>query len=114
PADAELWCEVAAVRLLAGDADGYRQACARVLELFGKTKEPRTAYLTARACVLGPNGVADRAEPVRLAEQAVAADPRVAWSLHTLGLAHYRAGQFERARLRSEDSLDRARDWTGK
>jgi tetratricopeptide (TPR) repeat protein len=105
PNNPEFACQAAPVFLLAWDEEAYRRACTRALELFGKTKEPRTAYLAARVCVLGPNAFAEGPEPVRLAEQAVAAEPRASWYLHTLGLAHYCAGQFEKARQRLQEAL---------
>jgi tetratricopeptide (TPR) repeat protein len=102
----EVWGEAAPVFLLAWDEAAYRRACTRAIELAGKNKDPRTAYQTARVCVLGRNANAEGPEPVRLAEQAVAAVPQNAWYLHTLGLAHYRAGQFEKARQRLQESLN--------
>jgi tetratricopeptide (TPR) repeat protein len=106
PNDPEFACQAAPVFLMAWDEEAYRRACTRAIELFGKTKEPRTAFLAARVCVLGPNAIAEGAEPVRLAEQAVAAEPRNSWYLHVLGLAHYRAGQLEKARQRLQESLN--------
>src|SRR5262249_45249826 len=82
--------------LLAGDTETYRRQCARLLGKFGDTQEPRTAYLVARTCALAPGAVADPARLVRIAERAVRANP-MAHSLHALGLAHYRAGQYDKA-----------------
>jgi tetratricopeptide (TPR) repeat protein len=82
--------------LLADDADAYRRQCARVIDKLGDTKDPRTAYLVARFCALAPDMVPDPTRLVQLAERAVRADP-VPHNLHALGLAHYRAGQFDEA-----------------
>jgi WD40 repeat protein/tetratricopeptide (TPR) repeat protein len=102
--DAELRCLAASVFLLAWDEEAYWRSCTRAFELARDTKEPRKAYLAARICVLGPNALAEGAEPLRLAEQAVAAE-RTFWHLHVLALAHYRSGQFEKARQWLQESL---------
>ena len=83
--------------MLQGDSDGYRQVCQRVLERFSGSSDPNILHLVARTCALAPGAVPDRAQPVKLAEKALAARPKLGWFLHTLGLAHYRAGQLEQA-----------------
>ena len=82
--------------LLADHTDTYRQLCARVIGKIGDTKDPRTAYLVARICALAPDAVPDPTKLVEIAERAVQAEP-VPHHHHTLGLAHYRAGQFDKA-----------------
>jgi WD40 repeat protein/tetratricopeptide (TPR) repeat protein len=91
---------------------GHRRLCRRLLERFGRTEAPRTAYLLARICALSPEGP-DAAEAVRLAEQARTADPQSAWYLHTLGLAHYRAGHFDEAVQWFEESSKTGPSWSG-
>jgi WD40 repeat protein/serine/threonine protein kinase len=103
--------ERAAALLLAGDAAGYRQACAAVLEHFAATTDPWTAYWVARLAVLGTNPAKARAQFVRLAERAVVAQPRNGPRLQFLAAAHYRAGQYEAA-LRRLQEAQRA-DWYG-
>jgi serine/threonine protein kinase/Flp pilus assembly protein TadD len=90
------WAFWAPRLLLAGDADGYRRLCARVIEKLGDTNDPETAYLVARIGTLAPDAVPDPTRLVRIAERAVRADP-LPHHLHTLGLAHYRAGRFDEA-----------------
>jgi tetratricopeptide (TPR) repeat protein len=114
PDDLELWCQHAGVLLLAGDTDGYRQACAHVLGRFGRTKEPRKAYLVARSCALAPAAVPDPQRPVRLAAGAVSADRKAGRYLHTLGLAHYRAGEFDAAVRRLQESEKVDPRWDGR
>src|SRR5262249_15606615 len=70
------------LRLRAGDVDGYRRLCATLCERFGQTKDARTAYLLVRICTLHPEGAADPARLVKLAEVAVKAAPRLGWYLH--------------------------------
>jgi tetratricopeptide (TPR) repeat protein len=74
------------------DIDGYRKACAEMLNRFGDVQDKEAAYVTARACVLSPkSGVA----PARSVELARRSEPgKVGYRLHTLGLAHYRAGEL--------------------
>jgi tetratricopeptide (TPR) repeat protein len=87
---------VAPKLLLAGDTDTYRRVCSRLIARLGDTDEPRTAYLVARLCTMAPDTVSDSARLVKLAERAVRANAMPHY-LHTLGLAHYRAGQFDQA-----------------
>jgi WD40 repeat protein/tetratricopeptide (TPR) repeat protein len=93
----KLWQGVAYLRLQLGDREGYRQVCARLLERFGRTTDPRTASQVARLCVLVPNVGADLSRPVQLAETAVASAPRHSEYLYTLGLVLYRCGRFDQA-----------------
>src|SRR5262249_55689379 len=113
PGDAELACEYAGVLVLAGDTEGYRRLCARLLDPspLGRTTDPRVAYLVARSCVLAPAAVTDPQWPVRRAAQAVAAERAVPWYLHTVGLAHYRAGEFDEAVKRFQESEEANMRW---
>jgi uncharacterized protein HemY len=52
--------------------------------------------MVARLCALAPDTVPDATRLVQIAERAVRAEP-LPHHLHTLGLAHYRAGQFDEA-----------------
>jgi WD40 repeat protein/tetratricopeptide (TPR) repeat protein len=97
PDDWELCAEHAAVLLLADDPGGYRQFYVRLLERFGQTDDPRTAYILARIGVLAPNAVADPGRLVHLAKRAVAADSKSTVYRLTLGAALYRAGQIDEA-----------------
>jgi len=72
----------------------------------------RIIYLAGRTCLLGPNAVGDATDVVKLAEQAVSRDPK-AWHLHTLGLALYRAGQYDQAIKRLLESNKADANWTG-
>jgi tetratricopeptide (TPR) repeat protein len=94
--------------LLADDTDGYRRLCARVIGKHGDTRDPPTAYLVARLCALAPGMVPEPARLVQIAEQAVRA-ARLPHYLHTLGLVHYRAGQFDDAIVHLHNS--RAGKW---
>jgi len=100
----------APILLLTGDVAAYRQVCAQVLDQFGDTTDARTAYLVARIGGLGPDAVSDPDLLVRLADRAVQAEP-VPHYLHVLGLAHYRAGDFNRAIERLTESVNG--NWSG-
>jgi WD40 repeat protein/tRNA A-37 threonylcarbamoyl transferase component Bud32 len=96
--------QLAATLLLSGDPSRYRLVCARALARHATSKDPNVAFFVARVCVLAPGGIADPAQAVRLARRAVDAGP-TAWNRHALGLAHYRAGQYEEAVARFNESL---------
>jgi tetratricopeptide (TPR) repeat protein len=103
--------EHAGASALAGDADGYRRACTRLLERFGQSKDPWVTYTVARACLLTPQASTDLARLEKLAARAAAALPKMAWSRHTLGLASYRAGRFDEAVRQFKDSMQVDPKW---
>jgi len=95
--------EMGCARLLAGDADGYRRLCADLARRAGEKPTPSEAFVLARTCAIGGASGVDPAAAVRWGEAAVAAR-RSAWYLSALGMAHYRAGQYEQAVARLEES----------
>jgi serine/threonine-protein kinase len=108
--DPEFFCECAPALVLAGDLAEYQRLARQNLERFGQTLDGRTAYLVARACALAPKAVADLHRPITLAEQAVTFW-KTAWHLHTLALAHYRAGHFQEAVYHAQESLAIDPNW---
>jgi tetratricopeptide (TPR) repeat protein len=74
--DPDVWYCLALARLARGDAEGYRAACAGLLQRFGASTDTPTADWVAWTCALAPDAVADLARPVALAEGAIASrDP---------------------------------------
>jgi tetratricopeptide (TPR) repeat protein len=103
--DLEVWHVHALVRLMIGDHDGYRHVCASVLKQFGQTKDPDEASSVAWTCVLAPDAVPDQKIPMQLAEKVVSRVPRGPAALNTLGAAHYRAGQLDKAIQRLNEAI---------
>jgi tetratricopeptide (TPR) repeat protein len=101
----------AAYALAGGDGHGYRRTCAEALKLFGEAKEPGHAYITIRAAVLAPDAVPDPALLVQLTKKAMK-ETRTAYWLFTLGMAHYRAAQFNDALARLEEAVRVDPTWT--
>jgi tetratricopeptide (TPR) repeat protein len=95
--------------LKAGNKAGVRRACEDLLKRFGNTTDPAQANSVAWNCVLAADAVADHKTPVRLAEDALAAHPEGGRQrsdvLETLGAALYRAGRFEEAVRRLDESI---------
>jgi tetratricopeptide (TPR) repeat protein len=108
-ADWDAWYELALARLGAGDAPGYRAACARLRDRFGKSGDVYNANSMAWICVLAPGGTDDPAWAIRLAEDRVGTDPKGAgWTdpnLNTLGVALYRAGKYPEAVARLDQAV---------
>jgi Flp pilus assembly protein TadD len=100
-----VWLRHVWLRLAIGDGDGYRHSCTRLLQHFGKTDNPTDANGLASACVLAPDAVTDLLVPVQLAEKAVNSSPKSSTYLTTLGAAHYRAGQYDRAIQRLNEAV---------
>jgi tetratricopeptide (TPR) repeat protein len=109
PDDLILRRELGEALLWEGDRSGWRRSIAAVIDDFGGTKNVRYAYRAARACVLGPEGPADPAVPVRLATTAVrgatAAEAKSAY-LGVLGASLYRAGRYDEAIRRLEEAIE--------
>src|SRR5262249_44969017 len=102
PGDPNLWLSHAALRLYVGDKEGYRRACAGMLERFGQTTDASTVQLLARACTLGPGAVDDYGRLRQLAGKAPADAPEATLNQDRLIALHFRAGQVEQAVRRFE------------
>jgi tetratricopeptide (TPR) repeat protein len=95
--------------VIPGNKAGVRRACEDLLRRFGSTTDPVQANAVAWSCVMAPDAVADFETPVRLAEAALAAHPGKGKArsdvLKTLGAVLYRAGHFEEAIRRLDESI---------
>jgi tetratricopeptide (TPR) repeat protein len=110
PDDTRLRHNLALSLLLVGDREGYRRACAAVLEHFSPPESVSSSDV-ARACLLTPDAVPDLRAALRLAEIAAAKPPAYAWTYYTLALAHLRAGQFDAAIRRARQSMELDPNW---
>jgi tetratricopeptide (TPR) repeat protein len=101
PRDPIFWFQNACLRLEIGDREGYRSLCSRMLERFGQSKKMAEVGILAHACALAPQALAGDARVRQLAQLRMDLTPSQpaarAWSIHVLGLAHYRTGQNDRA-----------------
>jgi Flp pilus assembly protein TadD len=115
PKDPYLWLENAYLRLRIGDTEGYRKLCGAMLERFEHSKNVDDIALLAHTCVLAPGGLGDATRVLGLAERRLAMSPPESihhiFSLHILGLAHYRAGQNGQAVACLEKALRDHADW---
>jgi len=96
PDDPSLRHRSALALVLAGDREGYRRACAATLEHYGPSEDPLIGE-AARACLVGPDAMDDPSVPRRLAETALSREPKSPWLHYVLGLADFRAGQYQGA-----------------
>jgi tetratricopeptide (TPR) repeat protein len=101
--DAARWFEYGCVLLLADDPDGYRKACADMLQRSGKPG--MRSYSVARACTLAPDAVKDLTRPAKLAEKELRDSGSVYWSLTEQGALAYRGGRYAEAAGLLEKSL---------
>jgi Flp pilus assembly protein TadD len=101
--------EYACVLVLIGDKARYRGLIQTLAEQVDKTKEPRLAYELARACVITPEMTADPERVIRWARLAVES-AALAWHNHVLGVAYYRAGNYQEALRWLGESLEGS--WT--
>jgi serine/threonine protein kinase len=105
------WHFYALLRLSVGDADGYRQVCRKMRERFRGTQREDFANEVICTCILAPGPDADLVPLVELAQNGLAAHPGAWHWLYLLGMAQYRAGQYEPAVRRLRESLLGYPDW---
>jgi serine/threonine-protein kinase len=94
--DGHFWFEYAGLLLLSGDRDGYRRACAHMIERCGKTTALRR-YHVARARTLAAASKAELDVVVRLAAVELKKHAGGFWSLLQQGALAQRAGQADKA-----------------
>ena len=104
------WASAAALIILAGDVQGYRDLRARMFKRFASTADPQEADSLSKVALLLP-GFADRASlPIGVliaaAEDAQRSPTTRRWYYASAGLAAYRDGDWETAAKRCERSLE--------
>jgi hypothetical protein len=99
-----IWCHHAASLRMIGDHQGYRRACAALVERFQETSDPILAQAIARCWTLAPESVADSGAVVGLAEFGVLGclDDQKPRARTTRAAALLRDGRLDEA-LRSLD-----------
>jgi WD40 repeat protein len=105
PERSHVMLQRAYLRLHTGDREGYRRTCAQLLEQPVAWAPEWLAQEAALASAQVPLEAGDARRVVSLSQQAVRDQPRNARALHTLGLAHYRAGQYGEAVQRFQEAL---------
>jgi serine/threonine protein kinase/Flp pilus assembly protein TadD len=86
----------ALVQLSAGHQEAYRNACRAMLTRFQESESPDQTDFVVWSCVLGPMAVDSYSSTLKLAEQAVSADPKASRQ-RCLGAVLFRAGRFDEA-----------------
>ncbi len=99
-----LWFEYAAVQVLSGDCNGYRETCKLLLERANKASRIRP-YLVARVCTLAPDSVENPLLPSQISADELQRSAKEFWSLTEQGALHYRENRFEKAKSFFEASL---------
>ena len=89
------WSNLAIARLANNDTDGYRQACATMLERIGNEDENVALNRAVEACVLARDSLTDLSKPLALARELVDRRPAKVFSQRALGMALYRAGRLQ-------------------
>jgi tetratricopeptide (TPR) repeat protein len=99
------WFLNAMIYLAAARPEAYRRTCAQLVEQFGQTDEPQVVALLVWCCKLLPDAVADFDAVVRLGEKALVKLPDNGRLMRDLAALLYRAGRFEQALKRLEESV---------
>ncbi|MCZ6770679.1 MAG: tetratricopeptide repeat protein, partial [Proteobacteria bacterium] len=99
PMEFRTWFKRAFLQLQLGNIDGYERDCREIVRLFGESPDPLTALEIARVLTLGHNqaGVSQAARLAHFAAESSSPAGPSHWNLLTVGMAHYREGDFEEA-----------------
>jgi tetratricopeptide (TPR) repeat protein len=95
--DVVSWGPHALLRLRLGDIDGYRDACATMLEWYAENASFVTSQRIAHACVLAPDAVADLERVARIGARVAALAPQSKTFREVMAATCYRAGRYEEA-----------------
>ena len=85
--------------------DKYRAFISSIIQRVGEIDDPFMAFYLARLISLTPEETIDRQRVAKWGEMGIS-DQTQAWLTHAAGLAHYRAGDYERALQRLEASAE--------
>jgi serine/threonine protein kinase/Flp pilus assembly protein TadD len=99
----EDWLEACEICLLTGDDVGYRELCRALIKKAGDKPAAFDCFVLARCCGLSRSSGIEPARLIGWANQALESG-RPPWYLHSLGLAHHRAGDYEAAIIALEQS----------
>jgi tetratricopeptide (TPR) repeat protein len=123
------WFQLAALHLLAGRAKEYEELCRKTIKIRAETKDvpagtlggpgagPAPHFLdfqAGRILSLGPAEGEAREQGAQWAERAVAAQASHPSYLHSLALAQFRAGRFDKAVDHLQESQKVGANWGGK
>jgi tetratricopeptide (TPR) repeat protein len=104
PSNYRTWYQLAVAQLAQEDKKRYSETCQEMFRRFGQTSTTsQVANEVAWTGALAANSGVPGSELVRLANQAVRISPQQTY-LNTLGAAHYRAGEYDKAVQRLEES----------
>ena len=104
---------VGALQLMLDDVEGYQQLCRKLEPQVDQSTNAQTAYIVSRISALADEKIIDPAKVVDWAERAALGD-RNPWTLHALGRAKYRAGQFDESIGLCKESLEKDPNWPGR
>jgi tetratricopeptide (TPR) repeat protein len=86
----------ALVRLQLKDPEGYRQACARLVQKWGEKKERAPAMLIAWTCSVGPDSRINHQPLIEVLERSSTNSSQDEYRrLRALGAAQFRAGKWQ-------------------
>jgi tetratricopeptide (TPR) repeat protein len=103
-ASAPDYYKLALLCLARQDAVGYRKACTSMLEHFDQSAGVEGTFWVIRTFALAPGAVTDWTKPLKMAEEAHAAEGKNYQTSNNLGAMLYRAGRFKEAAERLSEA----------
>ncbi len=100
----EDWFEYAALCLLSGDRKACSDHVAWMAKQEGQPSNEYLNYVYARTAGLAADARLEKGQAIKWGEAGIGKQPRP-WTLHAAGLAHYRAGQLDKAKETLQEAL---------
>jgi tetratricopeptide (TPR) repeat protein len=91
------WSQEAMTTLKSGDVRGYRVACARTLDRFGKTEDIAVLGEVVNACIMAPDSATDLHPYAKRLESLAAKNKKESAYATMIGASLYREGRNEQA-----------------
>jgi tetratricopeptide (TPR) repeat protein len=108
--DSANWYQYVLLRAHVGGENGYRAACRLMIDRYGGRPERGQNLDVVHACVLAPDPPMKPTDLVGWAQERNSFG-KVDRKLYIEGLAHYRAGDYQRAVERLREALTLPPDW---
>jgi tetratricopeptide (TPR) repeat protein len=113
PDEIALWGQHACLRILAGDINGYRAVCTRLLSESAKPNSRFSGFVVARIATISPNAVVPDLKALETAAQKDISRWAPCQVLEQSGALAYRSGRYDQAETPLRECLVKFPQWQG-